>query len=141
MIVVTLVAQGMTLPALVRQLRLTEHPAVADAELQARLELTRVALDHLGDACLTGELADELTDGLRAQYLGRLHRLETMTGDEDSADEAVATAEADLAFRHELIAIQRRALTGLRDQGRIGITTLRTIEHDLDLEEARLRSA
>ena len=64
-----------------------------------------------------------------------------MTGDEDSEDEAVATAEADLAFRHELIAIQRRALTGLRDQGRIGITTLRTIEHDLDLEEARLRSA
>jgi CPA1 family monovalent cation:H+ antiporter len=140
-IVVTLVAQGMTLPVLVRQLRLTEHPAVADAELQARLELTRVALDHLGDACLTGELPDELTDGLRAQYLGRLHRLETMTGDEDREDAAVATAEADLAFRHELIAIQRRALTGLRDQGRIGVTTLRTIEHDLDLEEARLRSA
>lgn len=140
-IVVTLVAQGTTLPALVRQLRLTEHPAVADAELQARLELTRGALDHLGDACLTGELPDELTDGLRAQYLGRLRRLERMTGDEDSEDEAVATAEAHLAFRHELIAIQRRALTGLRDQGRIGITTLRTIEHDLDLEEARLRSA
>ena len=140
-IVVTLVAQGMTLPTLVRQLRLTEHPAVADAELQARLELTRAALDRLGNACVTGELPDELTDGLRAQYLGRLHRLETMTGDEDGEDGAVGTAEADLAFRHELIAIQRRALTGLRDQGRIGITTLRTIEHDLDLEEARLRSA
>ncbi len=122
-------------------MRLTEHPAVADAELQARLALTRAALDHLGDVCLTGELPEEFADGLRAQYLGRLHRLEAMTGEEDGGNESAATAGTDLAIRRELIVIQRRALTGLRDQGRIGVTTLRTIEHDLDLEEARLRSA
>jgi hypothetical protein len=35
-IILTLVAQGMTLPAMVRRLRLTENPSVADAERQAR---------------------------------------------------------------------------------------------------------
>ena len=64
-----------------------------------------------------------------------------MTGDEDLEDEAAATAQADLALRRDLIAFQRRTLSDLRQQGRIGVTTLRSIEHDLDLEEARLPPA
>jgi Na+/H+ antiporter len=137
-IIVTLVAQGMTLPALVRRLRLSEHPSVADAERRGRLELTRAVLDYLGAACVAGELPEELTDGLRAQYLARLYRLETMAGQEGLEDEVAATAQADLALRRDLIAIQRNTLSMLRRQGRIGTTTLRIIEHDLDLEEARL---
>jgi CPA1 family monovalent cation:H+ antiporter len=140
-IVATLVGQGMTLPALVRRLRLREHPSVADAERQARLELTTAVLDHLGKARVTGELPAELSDGLRAQYLARLRRLETMTGDDGLEEEAAATADADLALRRDLIALQRRTLSDLRQQGRIGVTTLRIIERDLDLEETRLPTA
>ena len=140
-IIATLVGQGMTLPALVRRLRLREHPSVADAERQARLELTTAVLDHLGEARVTGELPAELSDGLRAQYLARLRRLETMTGDDGLEEEAAATADADLALRRDLIALQRRTLSDLRQQGRIGVTTLRIIERDLDLEETRLSTA
>lgn len=140
-IIVTLVGQGMTLPVLLRRLRLSEHPSVADAERQARLELTTAALDHLGEACETGELPQELTDGLRAQYLARLHHLETMTDEQGLEDEAAVVAQANLALRRDLIAFQRHTLSDLRQQGRIGVTTLRAIEHDLDLEEARLSSA
>jgi Na+/H+ antiporter len=136
-IVVTLVVQGMTLPLLVRRLRPEEHPSVADAERQTRLDLTTAALNYIGQACAADELPAEFTDGLRAQYLSRLRRLETM-GDDDPEEEAAATAEADLALRHDIIALQRQTLSDLRGQGRIGATTLRTIEHDLDLEEARL---
>ena len=46
-----------------------------------------------------------------------------------------------MALRRDLIALQRQTLVGLRNDGRIGVTTLRAIEHDLDLEEARLSSA
>jgi hypothetical protein len=136
---VTLGVQGMTLPALVRRFRLSEHPSVADAERLAHIELANAALDQLGTACVSGELPEELTQGLRAQYLGRLHMLETMADDEDPGPEAAATASAGLALRRDLIAVQRRTLSDLRRQGRIGVTTLRTIERDLDLEEARLR--
>ena len=64
-----------------------------------------------------------------------------MTDEQDLEDEAAVIAQADLALRRDLIAFQRRTLSDLRQQGRIGVTTLRTIEHDLDLEEARLSSA
>ncbi len=61
--------------------------------------------------------------------------------DEDLEPDVGADAEAELALRRDLIALQRRTLLGLRSEGRIGVSTLRTIEHTLDLEEARLASA
>jgi len=140
-IIVTLVGQGMTLPILVRRLGLSEHPSVADAERQARLDLTRAVLDHIGRASDMGQLPEEVADGLRAQYLGRLHWLETMSGDEDLEDEVAATAQAAQDMRRDLISFQRQTLADLRRQGRIGVTVLRIIEHDLDLEEARLSQA
>ena len=140
-IIATLVGQGMTLPLLVRRLRLPENPSVADAERAARVELARAALDRIGAACENGELPDELTDGLRAQYLGRLRRLQTSPEGQTLDGNVVATARVELDIRRDLIALQRQKLLTLRDQGRIGVTTLRTIERDLDLEEARLTSA
>jgi monovalent cation/hydrogen antiporter len=140
-IIVTLVGQGMTLPLLARRLQLREHPSVAEIERQARVELTQAALDHIGEASANGGLPEELTDGLRAQYLARLHRLETSPEGEDLETDAVVTAQTELSIRRDLIALQRQRLVALRDDGRIGVTTLRTIEHDLDLEEARLSSS
>jgi monovalent cation/hydrogen antiporter len=140
-IIVTLVGQGMTLPLLVRWLHVREHPSVAEAERQARVELTQAALDHIDRASEGGELPEELTDGLRAQYLARLNRLQTSDDNADLDGEATATAQSELTVRRDLIALQRQTLVALRNDGRIGVTTLRTIEHDLDLEEARLASA
>ena len=140
-IIVTLVGQGMTLPALVRRLRLSEHPSVADAERQARLQITQAVLDHLGEAADHDGLPEELADGLRAQYLARLHRLEASADEVDLEDEVAATAQAELVLRRDLIAFQRRTLSDMHDEGRVGITTLRRIEHDLDLEEARVSPA
>jgi hypothetical protein len=42
------------------------------------------------------------------------------------------------ALRLELLGVERSALLALRRDGRINATVLRTIERDLDLEEARL---
>jgi CPA1 family monovalent cation:H+ antiporter len=140
-ILATLVGQGMTLPALVRRLHLRESPTVVDTEREARVELAQVALDYIGKACENGDVPEELSDGLRAQYLGRLRRLETSPAEEDLEAEVRATAETEVTLRRELIALQRRTLIVLRDEGRIGVSTLRTVEHDLDLEEARLASA
>ena len=43
------------------------------------------------------------------------------------------------AMRRELIAAERRALIGLRNEGRIRNELVRRIERDLDLDEARIR--
>ncbi len=139
-IIATLVGQGMTLPGLVRRLRLRESPTVAEVERQARVELTQTVLDHIGKVAQSDQVPDDLADGLRAQYLGRLRRLQTAPDDGNLESDVNAIAEAELALRHDLIALQRRTLLDLRNEGRIGATTLRTIQHGLDLEEARLAS-
>lgn len=136
-IIVTLVGEGMTLPVLVKRLGLTEHPSVADAERRARLALTAAVLDHLQAAADSQGVSAELIDGLRVQYLARRARLET--GEDDELEDHVAArVDAERALRHDLVAVQRRRLAELRTQGRIGVTTMRTIERDLDLEDARL---
>jgi Na+/H+ antiporter len=137
-IIATLVAQGMTLPALVRRLGLAEHPSVADTERRARLRLTRAIVQRLEDRGAPG-LTEELADGLRAQYLARLRRLENVD-DESGEGDPTVVAGAERTLRSELIDLQRRMLTELRGQGEIGVTTQRAIERDLDLEEARLGS-
>jgi CPA1 family monovalent cation:H+ antiporter len=140
-IIATLVGQGMTLPALVRRLRLQESPTVAESERQARVELTRVVLDRIGRASQNDQVSPDVADGLRAQYLARLQRLQTAPDDENFEEDVSADAEAEMTLRRDLIALQRQTLNELRNDGRIGMTTLRTIQHDLDLEEARLSSA
>ena len=144
-ILATLVGQGMTLPLLVRRIGLTEKPSLAEAERHARLELAQAALDRVGEASPGADVPDDVVDTLRAQYLGRLHLLETLpsdgtdAGDEDEVRRAMrATADSEAALRRDLIEVQRETLATLRARGEIGTTTLRTIEHDLDLEEARI---
>ncbi len=135
-IIVTLVGQGMTLPLLVRRLGLIEHPAVAEAERRGRLALAQAVLDCLQDTDRDG-VAPEVIDGLRAQYQARRQRLES--GDEaEVVQETEEAAGAERALRRDLIAAQRETLARLRGDRRIGVTTARTLEHDLDLEEARL---
>ena len=135
-IIVTLVGQGMTLPVLVRRLGLTEHPAVAEADRRGRLALAQAALERLQDADGDG-VAPDVIDGLRAQYLARRQRLES--GDEpEMVREAGEAAGAERALRRDLVAAQREALARLRNERRIGATTARNLEHELDLEDARL---
>lgn len=139
-ILATLLGQGMTLPWVVRALRLAEHPSVREAERLARIEVVQVALDRIDLASGTGELPEDLADGLRAQWLNRIYTLQAQPEGPDLDPEANAKvpAEAEKAVRLEVVALQRQRLLALRNQGRITVATLRTIEHDLDLDEERI---
>jgi hypothetical protein len=92
-------------------------------------------LDRLAQADEGNDASPELIDGLRAQYLTRHRHLEAQ--DDAEPDQRIA-ARDDRALRRELIALQRATLAELRRAGEIGITTQRVIEHELDLEDARL---
>lgn len=134
-ILVTLIVQGLSLPLLARWLGLAEHPSVAETERWARLELARAALQHLRQADQRS-LPDEVVETLFAQYRTRSRHLQRAEGS-DATDQR-AELGAERAMRKELLGVQRRALLMLRDQRRLDVSTLRAIERDLDLEEARL---
>jgi hypothetical protein len=59
-------------------------------------------------------------------------------GDEARGEAAHDTIERYSVLRRELIGVERNAILGLRDEGRLRQDTMRLIQRDLDLEEARL---
>jgi CPA1 family monovalent cation:H+ antiporter len=134
---VTLVGQGMTLPLVARGLGMQEADSVAELERQTRLELARGALRRLDELREEGEVPEEVAEPLRHHYVARARELQLHT---DASDDGLRRRELEAygEVRRELVAEQRRMLIQMRRRRQIGTTTLRAIERDLDLEEARL---
>ncbi|MCW2902907.1 MAG: Na+/H+ antiporter [Streptosporangiaceae bacterium] len=134
-IVVTLLLQGMTLPWLLRKLGIGYQQD--DAERGARLQAIRAALDHL-EECATTDAPDDDVTRLRGLYSARAQRLEHRR----SGREPRGGAELGRyrALRLELLHIERTVIAASREKRRIGPEAMRRIQHDLDLEEARLRT-
>ena len=136
-IVVTLVLQGITLPALVRALGLAA-PAAPDCEEQeARRIVIEAALTHLRGARErdTQESAG-LYDDLSAHYRQRLASLQPAGGNQERSGDH----ERYIDLSREALGIERETAVRLRNQGRINDQVLRRIERELDLSESRFIS-
>jgi CPA1 family monovalent cation:H+ antiporter len=83
------------------------------------------------------ESADEATKSARALYEAKVRRLQLSPTSDDDSDEA-QEMERYRALRLELLGVERSVVMGLRRDGCINATLLRTIERDFDLEEARI---
>jgi Na+/H+ antiporter len=140
LILVTLVGQGLSLPFIVRALKLEAPRRWSDEEAVARMEAAQSALDRI-DQMDDEERADEHQLGrLRDLYRSRFRMCQAVLGGEDPESAAREQRLADYgALRRELIGIEREELLNLRGEGRLRHTTMRQIERDLDLEEARIR--
>jgi CPA1 family monovalent cation:H+ antiporter len=134
-IVVSLLVQGTTLPWLLRRLGLRAEDFGTE-ENKARLKAARAALAWLDNQAGT-ESADEATKSARALYEAKVRRLQLSPTSDDDSDEA-QEMERYRALRLELLGVERSVVMGLRRDGCINATLLRTIERDFDLEEARI---
>ena len=70
-----------------------------------------------------------------------MRRLEAMSDHGNVSNKVRATVASEVTVRRDLNSIQRDHPDELRRRRAIGTTTMRIIEHDLDLEEARLAQA
>ena len=137
-ILATLVAQGLTLPPLIRSLRLKEdESAVALAELEARLEGARAALRKL-EQLEDERVPREARDDMRESYEGRIGRYEAGIEAGGPTEEYARSSGAWRNWRRALLSAEREAILRLRDEGKIGPEVMRRIERDLDLEESRI---
>ena len=141
LILVTLVGQGLSLPFVIRKLRLEEPRRWSDEEAVARMEAAQSALDRI-DEMENEERADESQlKRLRDLYRARFRMCQAVLGGEDPETAAREQRIADYGeLRRELIGIERENLLDLRGGERLRNATMRQIERDLDLEEARIRS-
>jgi CPA1 family monovalent cation:H+ antiporter len=150
-ILVTLVLQGLTLPAVIRWLRLEDlGDARDDEEVMARYLAALAAverLDALGPAASArGPQQRERLERVRAAYDERVAYFSRQLNPGDGAAAAATMDPADMAcetteqMQREAIAAERQMVIRLRDQGTVGDEVLRRIQAELDHEESRLDS-
>jgi Na+/H+ antiporter len=136
-ILVTLVLQGLTLPALIRGLGLAGTTGMEPEEREARRIVLKAAIKHLEEGRKRGGAeVEQLYDDLVHRYR---HKLALVGG---GAEESVGEVDREAYSQLRTIAegtleAERRTLIGLRDKGRIGDDVLRTMERELDLAESQ----
>jgi Na+/H+ antiporter len=139
-IAVTLIGQGLTLAPLMRLLGVEREREWSPDEAVARLEAAQAALDRLDELEREDAITPERLRRMRELYRSRFRRCIAIIGGD--ADEARAVAREPVEryseLRRDLIGVERDALLGLRNEGRLKPDVWREIQRDLDLEEARL---
>jgi NhaP-type Na+/H+ or K+/H+ antiporter len=136
-ILATLVLQGLTLPLLIKSLRL-EGGEDRLVELRARLKGARAALGRLEQICTENGLPPDTEQGMRDYYEDRIQRYEAGIQAGGVTEEYAESSAAWRNWRRDLIEAEREAVIRMRDGGEISPETMRRIERDLDLEESRI---
>jgi monovalent cation/hydrogen antiporter len=136
-ILVTLVAQGLTLPAVIRRFRLEEDELEAKEETKARIYAAEAAIQRLEELLDEDWVRPETAERLRGLYNFRRSRFQArFDGDDDGEIERQSTDYQRL--RRELLEAERAAVVALRREGRISDDVMHRVERDLDLEDSRL---
>jgi len=136
----TLVGQGLTLPILLRALDVPDRRRWSDEEAAARMEAAQAALDRIDEIEDRDGATPSQLERLRDVYRARFRACLAVLGGEGpdgTPPEQRVVEYRDL--RRELIGVERDTCLDLRASGRLSNHTMRQIQRDLDLDEARLR--
>ncbi|MFC5860944.1 Na+/H+ antiporter [Acidicapsa dinghuensis] len=136
-ILVTLVLQGLTLPALIRALKLQGSGGPDCEEREARRLVLEAAVAHLEQSQAdSGEDVDEAYEDVVGHYRSRLAGLSS------SEDEEVSLNHRRFVdLSKEAAKIERETAIRLRNEGRINDQVLRRLERELDLTESKYAKA
>ena len=136
-IVATLVFQGLTLPALIRVLDVSDDGGAEREEAKARIRTAEAALARLEELLEEGTVRPKTAERLRGSLGFRRDRFLARFDDGDDG----AIEERSAAYQRvmrDLLAAEHAALFALRNDGVIDDNVMQRIQRDLDLEAARL---
>ncbi|MDT5091617.1 MAG: monovalent cation/hydrogen antiporter [Mycobacterium sp.] len=138
-ILVTLVLQGLTLPALIRRAGVNDGGAEADEETRARLVATKAALHQIDVLAEEDWTRDESVERMRGQYQFRKQRLAARAGkiEDDGVEDQ---SQAYQRMVRCVLAAQRTALLEMRAEGKVSNEMMNRLQRELDFEESRLDS-
>jgi monovalent cation/hydrogen antiporter len=136
-ILVTLVGQGLTLPLVIRWLRLEDDGIDDREDAKARIKAAEAALTRLEQLADEDWVRDDTAERMRGAYRFRNDRFRARFDDGD--DGAIEARSQDFQrLRRELLTAERDAVTELRHSGAISNDVWIRVTRDLDLEELRL---
>ena len=129
--------QGLTLPAVIRLLRLEDDGLSDKEETKARIHAAEAALGRLEELAGEDWVREDTAERMRGAYRFRASRFAARFDDED--DGQIEERSQDYQrLRRELLDAERQAVVELRRQGRINDSVMNRVQRDLDLEDARL---
>jgi hypothetical protein len=131
-ILVTLVGGGLTLPSVVRRLRIVSGTEERDEMQLALIASAEAALARIDALTAEGRIDAAHAEKLRAVYE---HKRDIHRTPDDGHTIGHAARHKDV--ERELIDAQREAIISLRERGEIDNVVLRRLEGDLDLEASR----
>ncbi len=131
----TLVFQGLTLPGLIRHLGVGDDGSAVREEGQARRRMVEAALEKIAEMRHEQKYPEPVLEEAEHRY--REHALADL--DEAGLAERHRHTVSLRRLEHTLIATGRHTLVRLGREGVIGDDVRRKIEHELDLEEVRLK--
>jgi Na+/H+ antiporter len=131
-IAVTLVVQGLSLPALIRRLKVGADWSIHEEEHRAKLALTQAAMTAIGEAARRESLSEDLAERIRAEFA------EKVTLDVPGREVLHAGADPARRLRRAAIEAERRELIRIWRANEISDEVLHLLEEDLDYQESRL---
>ena len=129
--------QGLTLPALIRRLGLSDGGADAEEETRARLVATKAALAEI-DALAGEDWTREDTVAADARHVRIPQAPPRGPGRQDRGRRVRGPSLAYQQMVQLVLQAQREALLRMRSDGKLSNEVMNRILHELDLEESRL---
>ena len=139
LIVVTIIGQGLTLPVLIRRLRVREDGGEeAREEIRARLAAAQAALDCIDRVEAEGWAREDTLERMRGLYRFRQRRFKARAGKIDDDEGIEDRSMSYQRLLHIVYTAQREAVVELRNRGEISSDVMHRLERELDLDESRL---
>jgi Na+/H+ antiporter len=135
-ILVTLVLQGLSFPALIRILNLADDKSIEYEERQARERAATAALTLLDAMTDEDWTVPDHVEQLRIHYSRRLQR--NVNSEAPDTEGMKEVTEAFRRLRHETLTAERLAVINLRNEDVISDEVLHHLEHELDVEALRI---
>ena len=134
----TLILQGLSMPLLIRALKLRGDGQDENEEMKGRSAAAQAALRRLDQVAQEAWALPVCVERIRAEYSERIQRFQARLHHDGEAhyEEHAALMRR---LRLELLNEERRAIIDLRDREVINDDVLRDIERDIDLEELRVK--
>ncbi len=141
-ILVTLIGQGLALPAVIRALGLAnqgrrERHRDRDEEFEARRIAIEATLARLDKVAAERHIPEDVIKSLRAHLKGRLRQVVDRS-DGDTAHRARSQLIDEIELL--LLAAERDTMNDIYQDGKLKAEARRNIERELDLREARIYS-
>jgi CPA1 family monovalent cation:H+ antiporter len=140
-ILVTLVFQGLTLPVILRIMKVSEVDDVRSPEEQIeeiRLQLARQSMSYLHKKYSKQEEDNDGVKRIKEQIERNIALAEQVMADEISKEKLGSDRGLYKKVMLELIDVRRRGLHAIGEEKKYDDEVIRDIEYNLDLEEARL---